>query len=240
MRACGYGDADLRRGVAGAYVEGHAQIAWTLRKERAALAAPQPSDNLQQASTAQVEPVPVGCPDLGDAEEFAEMLAGHGGMLAQAIEQVDGCMDETLVEPEDAAAWQIVKKHILPAQATPEGADLPPLDEHAAFEAWARDPVRSEKLPLERWVGNGAYVDSRTYIAFYGWKSGRAALAATTAAEPVAWAYPASLENLATLLSLDRDYQYEMPMYAKKSNGLIPLYRAAPPQQQVDTATKKG
>jgi hypothetical protein len=44
-------------------------------------------------------------------------------LLAQAIEQVDGCMDVTQVEPEDAAAWQVVRKHIAaapsPAQAQP-------------------------------------------------------------------------------------------------------------------------
>ena len=53
--------------------------------------------------------------------------------------------------------------------------------EREAFEAWARDPIRASKLPLERWPTNGAYKDTRTYIAFYGWKSGRAALASRPA-----------------------------------------------------------
>jgi hypothetical protein len=43
--------------------------------------------------------------------------------------------------------------------------------ERALFETWARDPVRSEKLPLDRWPTNDGYKDSRTYIAFYGWKA---------------------------------------------------------------------
>lgn len=57
----------------------------------------------------------------------------------------------------------------------------PEVDERAAFEAWARDPIRAEKLPLDRWPTNDGYKDTRTYIAFYGWKSGRAALASRPA-----------------------------------------------------------
>lgn len=30
-------------------------------------------------------------------------------LLQHAIEQCDGCMDETQVEPEDAAAWKVVR-----------------------------------------------------------------------------------------------------------------------------------
>lgn len=52
---------------------------------------------------------------------MAHRIEPVDGLLAQAIEQCDGCMDETQVEPEDAAAWQIVRKHITPspAQAQP-------------------------------------------------------------------------------------------------------------------------
>jgi hypothetical protein len=53
--------------------------------------------------------------------------------------------------------------------------------ERKAFEAWALDPIRASKLPLERWPTNGAYKDTRTYTAFYGWKAGRAALASRPA-----------------------------------------------------------
>jgi hypothetical protein len=42
--------------------------------------------------------------------------------------------------------------------------------EQQLFEQWASQPCRSEKLPIEKHP-NGAYKDSRTYIAFYGWKS---------------------------------------------------------------------
>jgi hypothetical protein len=57
------------------------------------------------------------------------------------------------------------------------------VDEREAFEQWASDPVRSDKLPLDRWPTNGGYKDYRTYIAFYGWKSGRAALSPAPAAQ---------------------------------------------------------
>lgn len=38
--------------------------------------------------------------------------AAVSDIMQQAIEQVDGCMDVTQVEPEDAAAWEIVKKRL--------------------------------------------------------------------------------------------------------------------------------
>lgn len=40
------------------------------------------------------------------------------------------------------------------------------------FEEWASDPIRSEKLPLDKWPDNDGYKDTRTYTAFYGWKAG--------------------------------------------------------------------
>jgi hypothetical protein len=51
-------------------------------------------------------------------------------------------------------------------------------DEREAFETWASDPIRAEKLPLDRWPTNNGYKDPRTYVAFYAWKAGRAALSA--------------------------------------------------------------
>lgn len=65
--------------------------------------------------------------------------------------------------------------------APPSPSTAPEVHERAAFEAWARDPIRAEKLPLDRWPTNDGYKDTRTYIAFYGWKSGRAALASRPA-----------------------------------------------------------
>lgn len=47
-------------------------------------------------------------------------------------------------------------------------------EEMALFEKWASDPVRVDRLPDLR-HSNGAYMDSRTYIAWYAWK-GKAAL----------------------------------------------------------------
>lgn len=38
---------------------------------------------------------------------------GGSDVLRNALEQVDGCMDETQVEPEDAAAWQIVRAEFM-------------------------------------------------------------------------------------------------------------------------------
>jgi len=49
--------------------------------------------------------------------------------LQQAIDAVDSCMDMTVVESEDAAAWQIVRKHIGAAPAQQGDGELPPLPE---------------------------------------------------------------------------------------------------------------
>lgn len=64
----------------------------------------------------------------------------------------------------------------------------------AAFEAWATHPDRHGKLPIEAHA-NGAYKDSRTYTAYYGWIS---AIASMEATEPAAWISPAMLEVLLT------------------------------------------
>lgn len=45
-----------------------------------------------------------------------------------------------------------------------------PRDETYLFERWARDPVRSEKIPLARHQ-NGAYSDTRSYLIKYGWNA---------------------------------------------------------------------
>jgi hypothetical protein len=38
------------------------------------------------------------------------------------------------------------------------------------FEQWASDPVRADKIPLAKHP-NGAYVDTRSYLIYYGWIS---------------------------------------------------------------------
>lgn len=43
--------------------------------------------------------------------------------------------------------------------------------EREAFEKWALDEKRSDKLPIERHDSNGAYKDPRTYIAWYAWEA---------------------------------------------------------------------
>ena len=50
----------------------------------------------------------------------------------------------------------------------------PVADERAAFEAWASERRRANKLPLSQHA-NDAYADTRTYLVWYGWQA-RAAL----------------------------------------------------------------
>ena len=38
------------------------------------------------------------------------------------------------------------------------------------FEEWASDPVRADKIPLDKHP-NGAYSDTRSYLIAFGWKS---------------------------------------------------------------------
>jgi hypothetical protein len=63
-------------------------------------------------------------------------------------------------------------------------------DEREAFEKWASDPVRAEKLPLDRWPANDGYKDQRTYATFYGWQ----ARAALSIAQPAALNNPVEVE----------------------------------------------
>lgn len=48
-----------------------------------------------------------------------DKLDAAGGLLEQAIDACDACMDISQVEPEDAAAWQIVRAAILAAKEAP-------------------------------------------------------------------------------------------------------------------------
>lgn len=54
----------------------------------------------------------------------------------------------------------------------------------AAFEAWATHPDRGGKLPIEA-HGNGAYRDTLTYAAYYGWMSACKRLGPTDAWQPI-------------------------------------------------------
>ena len=87
------------------------------------------------------------------------------------------------------------------AQALRQPAQCAAPDERAAFEAWASDPVRAGKLPLDRWPGNDGYKGHSTYAAYYGWQA-RASLAAPT--QPVA-AQP-SIDTPEFILKLDAWY----------------------------------
>lgn len=63
--------------------------------------------------------------ELVKAEQPAAASVQASDDLQQAIDAVDSCMDMTVVEPEDAAAWQIVRKHIGAAPAQQSDGKLP-------------------------------------------------------------------------------------------------------------------
>lgn len=86
----------------------------------------------QQASTAQ------------------EQAASDSGMLVQAIDACDACMDVTQVEPEDAAAWQVVRAALVaPAHALTD-AEWQPIEtapKGAAGYSWMMLKWGSEDEP---------------------------------------------------------------------------------------------
>jgi hypothetical protein len=144
---------------------------------RSGYTAPQPSDNLQQASTVQAdctEPNRADCPrkcmdfcnkaeeaasttDAGQAEQSLFLQQWYGG-------EFSGEWPEHFAHA--FTGWRAARRTI-PAQATPYGADLP-------------------ALPETRYNG---YSDGSEplYTADQMRDYARAALAAATAAEPVAW-----------------------------------------------------
>lgn len=92
------------------------------------------------------------------AADYEEVLADHR-RLAREL--------DVLLNGEEGAAKQARLADIV-AQVRRERQQ--PRDETYLFEHWARDPVRAEKIPLEKHP-NGAYKDTRSYLINYGWKS---------------------------------------------------------------------
>lgn len=84
--------------------------------------------------------------------------------------------------------------------------------EREAFEKWASDPIRAEKLPLDRWPTNDGYKDSRTYIAFYAWQT-RASLDQAASAEQ----------------SDQRQVREDIPEVLADAGRLSPATEQAPP-----------
>ena len=113
--------------------------------------------------------------------------------LQQAVDVVDSCMDMTMVEPEDAAAWQIVRKHIGATPAQQGDGELPQ-DERAAFEKHFREQGFEMSTETDK---NGEHYALNIVRAYWiGWQA-RAALAQRN--QPAAVAEPV----LATLKSVD-------------------------------------
>lgn len=54
--------------------------------------------------------------------------------------------------------------------ASPAIDAAPDNSQAVAFEQWASDPIRADKIPLDKHP-NGAYSDTRAYLIHYGWKS---------------------------------------------------------------------
>lgn len=117
------------------------------------------------------------CPFCGGAARIESNRDWHRIYAAHEDECVFDADDHALMYPAQPGYLIQIAEDWNRRATPPLPSTAPEVDERAAFEAWARDPIRAEKLPLDRWPTNGAYKDTRTYIAFYGWKSGRAALA---------------------------------------------------------------
>jgi hypothetical protein len=95
--------------------------------------------------------------------------------------------------------------------ASPTEALLP------KFEAWAKEPIRADKLPLEQHP-NGAYKDQRSYSVYYGWKSGyEAALAEQSnspSSEPVGYVkdhFAGTPKAYRTVVWADRTFAMDVP-----------------------------
>jgi hypothetical protein len=250
---------------------------WIAWKARAALA--QPSGNLQQASTAQVEPAKEGvleeavesveCTSCGgrgrdssednyggdcptctgqgfviaasatDAtpklpstpEEIIDFIGVNFGRREKSPEKDDWCYTMSVHDllsafrdwqdfpaaqatPIDRDAVAAVQEKLDslsvyrndPAQATPEGADLPPRSELAAFQYWAA--CQNEPLtPIGAWEARAALASAAAVETVYQVRSMIA---------PDAWC------------DISKDHAEFCKMYGY---DLRTLYRAAPPQQ---------
>lgn len=184
-------------------------------------AAPQPSNNLQQASTAQAkcdcaqgQCCPVCDPDVaGPAASATD--AGQAKPPFQSNRETDGII-AALREARDAVAAALAGRKAEPV------AHLE-VDERSAFDAWAR----------KKYEGNLNYGIPEYAIGIEAWKAGRAALASTTAAEPV------DANRLAMWLSASMDQHSRAGEMRKHIQAWLDLNHAAPPQQ-VDTGGLPG
>jgi hypothetical protein len=205
----------------------------------------QPSDNLQQASTAQAEPAneAVSADDMGNAIRAIPIQEPHKIGDTELTEGERYFFGKGFWRGRDAAA-ELVKSyagcmlcgngigHDLdcknhPVQATPEGADLPPL----TFDR--RWSLARDGFGLERNDESGEYVSHDDAVAVI-----HANLAATTAAEPVAWRVTFNdFRHFLGAITAGRDYvELKKPeldnRFFEGCDSLVvtPLYRAAPPQ----------
>jgi len=220
------------------------------------IATSKPSDNLQQASTAQVEPA---------KEDTFE--TGYKNLVF-----VLRCIASGHHNSEELAR-NVLKHGLLPdTAATPEGADLPQIDygsERVAFEA----AQKYTGLDLTR-EEHGEYVSYHTHCAWGGWQD-RARLAtsqqaiayesegwtwlqcphcgsgvktiqkgaATTAAEPVAWrsALQGLLDRYVGLVVSGDAGNWDAEKEPEVIAARVALAgRAAPPQQVEKNATIKA
>jgi len=112
-------------------------------------------------------------PAVAQPDELAKLKdphAVHVNMLRGTIAKI-GMRELAHVHGEEMSArWQRFEEW----EASQAAVAQPVAHERARFEAWASEPFRSEKMPLEMHP-NGAYKDTRSYLIWYGWKA-RAAL----------------------------------------------------------------
>jgi hypothetical protein len=188
--------------------------AYALWHAKAIRALAQPSDNLQQASTAQVETAKHKGPQVG-----AWFVRHYTGADWPVIKNNGIELECAGADREDAEL--IAATLNAAAQATPEGVH----DERAAFEAWFSENVYSNPSYLNRRHDDqNTYVSDTVEARWIGWQA-RAALAASQqAAEPVGEV--AHEQNWMTgLIHTYVKWAGEVPSKGTK------LYRAAPPQQ---------
>lgn len=264
---------------------------WWAPRIAKAIAAPQPSDNLQQASTAQAEPakrkeppfVPAGYENETEflrqqLKDARTSIKAHQTVLRELKEAK--CVPHELGYPTpetDAGnaytnGWNDCRLTMLgelvddptnhpvtPAQATPEGAELPPLPETLGLV----DIDYAQETPAD-WDAEYRNMWQSLQVAKANMKqwrkyalSLRAALAATTAAEPdwrmIAEGHAlnaAALQEELDALKVVEPVRADLIELAKQAGlwvqrhgvwmaiggeaellRFVELYRAAPPQQ---------
>lgn len=104
---------------------------------------------------------------LEQAEEGAKPAYGHLAEQKQYLVKKCAVLRSLL-----DSAHQSIRNASMAAKQPAQ--TLTDEQERKEFEVWASDPVRSSKLPLDKFDGpnqNGGYMDPRTYSVWYGWKS---------------------------------------------------------------------